>query len=155
MNFVSYEVGDFYDELLTDAKAARPGACHLMHSIESLPPGEFARRQVAAERALMQMGITFNVYGEQAGVEKIFPFDIVPRIVSAVEWTRLEKGLKQRIRALNLFIDDLYHEQKILNDGVVPRAIILSAKSYRQQCIGWEPPAGHLVPYHGHRPRAA
>ncbi len=142
MNFVSYEVGDFYDELLTDAKAARPGACHLLHSIESLPPGEFARRQVAAERALMQMGITFNVYGEQAGVEKIFPFDIVPRIVSAAEWTWLEKGLKQRIRALNLFIDDLYHEQKILKDGVVPRAIILSAQSYRQQCIGWEPPQG-------------
>ena len=142
MNFASYQVGNFFDEFLTDAKEARPGASNLMHSIQSLPPGEFARRQAAAERALMQMGITFNVYGEQAGVEKIFPFDIVPRIVSAAEWSRLEKGLKQRIHALNLFIDDLYHEQKILKDGVVPREIILSAKSFRQQCVGWNPPRG-------------
>jgi uncharacterized circularly permuted ATP-grasp superfamily protein len=88
------------------------------------------------------MGITFNVYGEQSGVEKIFPFDIVPRVVSASEWSRLEKGLKQRIHALNLFINDLYHEQKILKDGVVPRDIILSAKSFRQQCVGWNPPRG-------------
>ncbi|HKN10938.1 MAG TPA: circularly permuted type 2 ATP-grasp protein [Pseudomonadota bacterium] len=120
MNFASYEVGSFYDEFLTEAKVARPGAGNLLHNIRSLPPGEFARRQSAAERVLMQMGITFNVYGEQAGVEKIFPFDIVPRIVSAAEWSRLEKGLKQRIHALSLFIDDLYHEQKILNDGIVP-----------------------------------
>ena len=118
MNFANYEVASFYDEFLTDAKVALPGATNLMHSIQSLPQGEFARRQAAAERVLMQMGITFNVYGEQAGVEKIFPFDIVPRIASAAEWSRLEKGLKQRIHALNLFIDDLYHEQKILNDGV-------------------------------------
>jgi uncharacterized circularly permuted ATP-grasp superfamily protein len=142
MNFASYEVGSFYDEFLTDAKVARPGATSLLQTIQSLPAGEFARRQAAAERVLMQMGITFNVYGEQAGVEKIFPFDIVPRIVSAAEWVRLEKGLKQRIHALNLFIDDIYHEQKILNDGVVPREIILSAKSYRKQCIGWKPPRG-------------
>src|SRR5208337_2027120 len=120
MNFASYEVGSFYDEFLTEAKVARPGAGNLLHNIQSLPAGEFARRQAAAERVLMQLGITFNVYGEQAGVEKIFPFDIVPRIVSAAEWSRLEKGLKQRIHALSLFIDDLYHEQKILNDGIVP-----------------------------------
>jgi uncharacterized circularly permuted ATP-grasp superfamily protein len=68
MNFASYEVGSFYDELFTDARAARPGASNLMHSIQSLPPGKFMRRQTAAERALMQMGITFNDYGEQAGV---------------------------------------------------------------------------------------
>jgi len=142
MNFASYEVGDFFDELLTDAKVARPGARNLMQSIQSLAPGEFARRQTAAERVLMQMGITFNVYGEQAGVEKIFPFDIVPRIVSATEWSVLEKGLKQRIQALNLFIDDLYHDQKILKDGLIPREIILSAKSFRKQCIGWRPPRG-------------
>jgi uncharacterized circularly permuted ATP-grasp superfamily protein len=142
MNFASYEVGDFYDEMLTDPKAARPCARNLMESIQSLAPGEFARRQAAAERALMQMGITFNVYGEQAGVEKIFPFDIVPRIISAAEWSGLEKGLKQRIHALNLFINDLYHEQAILKAGVVPREIILSAKSYRPQLVGWEPPGG-------------
>ena len=73
---------------------------------------------------------------------KIFPFDILPRIVSAEEWTRIENGLKQRIRALNLFIDDIYHGQKIIKDGVIPREIIFSATSYRKQCIGWNPPRG-------------
>jgi uncharacterized circularly permuted ATP-grasp superfamily protein len=142
MNFARYETGDFYDEMLTDSRAARPYARSLMLSMESLPPGELLLRQAAAERALMQMGITFNVYGEQAGVEKIFPFDIVPRVVSAPEWARLEKGLKQRTQALNLFIDDLYHDQKILRDGVVPKEIIFSAQSYRSQCVGWDPPRG-------------
>jgi uncharacterized circularly permuted ATP-grasp superfamily protein len=75
-------------------------------------------------------------------VEKILPFDIVPRIVPADEWTRIERGLKQRIQALNLFIDDIYHDQKILKDGVIPREIIYSAKSYRPQCGGWNPPRG-------------
>jgi uncharacterized circularly permuted ATP-grasp superfamily protein len=142
MNFASYEVDNFYDEMLTEPLAARPCAQNLMQSIQSLPPGEFERRQAAAERALMQMGITFNVYGAQAGVEKIFPFDIIPRIVSATEWSRLEKGLKQRIHALNLFVDDVYHDQKILKAGVVPREIILTAKSYRRQLVGWNPPRG-------------
>ena len=90
----------------------------------------------------MQMGITFNVYGEQAGVEKIFPFDIVPRIVSATEWSAAGEGLQAAHHALNLFIDDLYHEQKILKDGIVPREIILAAKSFRQQCVGLNPPRG-------------
>src|ERR1035437_10550786 len=107
MNFASYEVGSFYDEFLTEAKVARPGASNLLHNIQSLPPGEFARRQAAAERALMQMGITFNVYGEQAGGEKIFPFDIVPRIVSGIGWSRLGKGLKQRIHELKLVIHEI------------------------------------------------
>lgn len=142
MTFSGYESASFFDEMIAESGRPRPAAAALHQRIESLPPGELLARQAAAERALMQLGITFNVYGEQAGVEKIFPFDIVPRIVSATEWNRLEKGLKQRIHALNLFINDLYHGQKILKDGVVPREIILSAKSFRQQCVGWNPPRG-------------
>jgi uncharacterized circularly permuted ATP-grasp superfamily protein len=88
------------------------------------------------------MGITFNVYGERAGVEKIFPFDLVPRIVPAAEWGRIERGLKQRITALNLFINDLYHDQLILKDGVVPSEIVLSSKAFRKQCVGFNPPRG-------------
>ncbi len=142
MRFDNYEVGGFYDEMF--AAAADPRACarRLLDTLATLPDGEILNRQRAAERLLLQMGITFNVYGEQAGVEKIFPFDILPRIVSAEEWVRIDLGLKQRIRALNLFIDDLYHDQKILNDGIVPREIILSAKSFRHQCIGFNPPRG-------------
>jgi uncharacterized circularly permuted ATP-grasp superfamily protein len=142
MRFQDYEVGEFFDEMFSEAGQPRASALPLARAIESLPGGEMLTRQQAAERALLQMGITFNVYGEQAGVEKIFPFDIVPRIVSATEWSRIEKGLRQRIKALNLFIEDLYHKQRILKDGIVPKEIIFSAKSFRQQCVGWNPPKG-------------
>src|SRR5438552_8458389 len=119
MHFRDYEVGEFFDELYGENGQPRSSARTLVRNIESLPEGELLSRQQAAERALLQMGITFNVYGEEAGVEKIFPFDIVPRIVGAAEWNRIERGLKQRIRALNLFLSDIYHEQKIIKERVV------------------------------------
>jgi uncharacterized circularly permuted ATP-grasp superfamily protein len=142
MHFDRYDSEGFFDEMIAEGGGPRACVGALSRAIESLPPSELITRQAGAERVLMQMGITFNVYGEQAGVEKIFPFDIVPRVISAGEWSQIEKGLKQRIHALNLFINDLYHEQNILRDQVVPREIILSAKSFRQQCIGWNPPRG-------------
>ncbi len=142
MRFDNYDVGGFYDEMFASPNGPRPCARRLLDTLATFPDGEILSRQRAAERLLLQMGITFNVYGEQAGVEKIFPFDILPRIVAAEEWVRIEQGLKQRIRALNLFLDDIYHDQKILRDGVIPREIILSAKSFRQQCIGFNPPRG-------------
>jgi uncharacterized circularly permuted ATP-grasp superfamily protein len=142
MQFNHYDSEGFFDEMIAEGGGPRASVGALSRAIEALPAGELTSRQAGAERALMQMGITFNVYGEQAGLEKIFPFDIVPRVVSATEWSRLEKGLKQRIQALNLFVNDLYHGQKILKDRIVPREIILSAKSFRQQCVGWNPPRG-------------
>ena len=142
MKFDGYAVEEFFDELFGESGRPRAAARTLVRNIESLPPGELQNRQQAADRALLQMGITFNVYGENAGREKIFPFDLVPRIVPAAEWTRIERGLKQRIHALNLFINDLYHGQKILKDGVVPSDIVLSSKAYRKQCQGFNPPHG-------------
>ena len=85
-----------------------------------MPSGELIQRQRAAEAALLQMGITFAVYGDKSGTEKIFPFDIIPRIIEADDWEYLEKGLKQRTHALNLFITDVYNDGKILKDKVVP-----------------------------------
>jgi uncharacterized circularly permuted ATP-grasp superfamily protein len=114
----------------------------LQQRIDALPDGELFRRQQAAERALLHMGITFNVYGDSAGTEKIFPFDIIPRIINADEWEQLEHGLKQRVHALNLFINDIYHGQKILKDKVIPEEIVRSAKSFREACIGLNPPRG-------------
>jgi uncharacterized circularly permuted ATP-grasp superfamily protein len=142
MRFERYEVGEFFDEMFGEQGSPRALARTLVNNIEGLPNGELLNRQRAAERALLQMGITFNVYGERAGVEKIFPFDLVPRIVSAAEWSRIERGLKQRITALNHFIHDLYHKQKIIKDGVVPGEIVLSSKAYRKQCVGFNPPRG-------------
>lgn len=142
MRFANYEVGGFYDELFGENGKPRPSARTLVKNIESMPEGELLSRQKAAERALLQMGITFNVYGENAGTEKIFPFDLVPRIVPSAEWVRIEKGLKQRITALNLFINDLYHDQRILKDGVLPKEIVLSSKAFRKECMGFNPPRG-------------
>jgi uncharacterized circularly permuted ATP-grasp superfamily protein len=142
MNFASYDTGSFFDELFGEDGHPRAPARTLVRNIESLHEGELLTRQKAAERALLQMGITFNVYGERAGTEKIFPFDLVPRIVQAAEWSRIERGLKQRIHSLNLFIDDLYHDQKILKDGVVPKNIVFSAKAFRKECMGFNPPRG-------------
>jgi len=142
MRFHDYETGGFYDEVFGPGKEPRNSARTLVRNIETLPDGELKNRQTAAERTLLNMGITFNVYGAHAGVEKIFPFDIVPRVMDATEWQRMDKGLKQRIHALNLFLDDLYHDQKIIKDGIVPRELIESSKVFRRECIGMKPPRG-------------
>ena len=140
--FNQYDPGDFYDELIDDQGRPRPGAKLLVDKIESLPNGDLALRQKAAEALLLKMGITFNVYGREEGTEKIFPFDIIPRIVSSSDWSQIESGLKQRIYALNQFIQDIYNEKKILKDKVVPEELILSSRTYRRECEGFTPPRG-------------
>jgi uncharacterized circularly permuted ATP-grasp superfamily protein len=140
VRFFAYETAGFYDELFEPSGLPRPQAQLLINTIESLSDGQLLRYQHAADRLLLQMGITFNVYADSAGTERIFPFDLIPRIVTAPEWQRIERGLGQRIHALNEFIDDIYHEQKILKDAVIPREVIFSANSYRPQCQGLNPP---------------
>lgn len=140
MNFTGYDTGEFYDEMFLPSGEPRPEAKFLVDTIESLSDGELQVKQRSAERLLLQMGITFTVYGDSSGTERIFPFDLIPRIVPAADWAWVEKGLKQRILALNLFIDDIYHDQRILKQGVVPRNVIESAKTLRPQCVGLKPP---------------
>lgn len=142
MRFHNYQLDGCFDEMFGETGHPRSAARHLARNIEALPLEELVGRQRAADRALVQMGITFNVYGESAGVEKTLPFDLVPRIIAGSEWQRIERGLKQRIQALNLFINDLYHEQHILNDGTLPRELIASSKGFRPQCKGFKPPRG-------------
>src|SRR5215813_12389632 len=142
MNFASYDTAEFFDEMFLPNGCARFGARLLKERIESLPNGELLLRQEAAERLLLQSGITFNVYGDSAATEKIFPFDVIPRIVEASEWDWIEKGLKQRVYALNLFIDDIYHKQKIVKEKIVPEYLIRSARSFREACMGLNPPRG-------------
>ena len=142
MKFCNYDTDGFFDEMIGEDGRPRSAVRHLARNLEALPDGELVTRQQSADRALVQMGITFNVYGETAGMEKTLPFDLVPRIIAGTEWGRIERGLRQRIQALNLFIDDLYHDQKILKDGVVPSHIIGSSKGFRKQCIGMNPPHG-------------
>ncbi|WP_437206140.1 circularly permuted type 2 ATP-grasp protein [Planctomicrobium sp. SH664] len=141
-NFESYQTDGFYDELFYENGTPRPGGRLLIEKINSLPPGELKKRQAAIERALLRMGITFAVYGDTQGTEKIFPFDVVPRIIEPFEWRHIEAGLKQRIKALNLFIDDIYHDQTIVEEGIIPRPLLEKAQSYREVCRGLKPPRG-------------
>src|SRR4051812_18571132 len=130
MLFDAYTTDGFHDEMFQPDGTPRASARLLFERITSAGDAEVRRYQKAAEQALFRMGITFNVYGEEAGTEKIFPFDIIPRIIAADEWTPIDRGLRQRVHALNLFIDDIYHDQKILKDGVIPQDLIFSARSF-------------------------
>jgi uncharacterized circularly permuted ATP-grasp superfamily protein len=142
MELSSYAPGAFYDEMFDPEKRPRAGCELLARTLSALPDADLVRRQRSAERALLHMGITFSVYGHERGTEKIMPFDLVPRVVHAREWAKLEKGLAQRTRALNLFIDDVYHGRKIIKDGVVPAEIVESATSYLPGCRELNPPRG-------------
>lgn len=142
MKFENYDPGLFYDELFQAPGKPRPDAIHLVDRIEALPTEEVHRRHRAAQVALFKLGVTFNVYSDDQGTEKIFPFDIIPRIVSADEWAVLERGLKQRICALNQFLADVYGDQKIIHDGIIPRELIESASGFHPACMGLKPPQG-------------
>ena len=142
LDFSHYDTEGFYDELFSKGNQPRPGSQLLIDTLNRLPPSELRLRQDTIDKALLRMGITFTVYGDDSGTEKIFPFDIVPRIVEPFEWQHIEAGLKQRISALNHFLDDIYHDQKIVNDEIVPRTIFEKAKSFRPQCVGMNPPKG-------------
>jgi uncharacterized circularly permuted ATP-grasp superfamily protein len=139
----SYQVKGFYDELMRAAGKARPAAARVCAYLRTLKDRELDERRQAAEVAMRVMGVTFTVYSEEGGsIDRAWPFDIIPRIIPGEEWRRIEAGLRQRVRALNLFIDDLYHEQRIVRDGVFPREILASSKNFRPQCVGVDPPRG-------------
>ena len=142
MQLGAYQADGFYDEMFDEHGIARPDAQLLLETLEGLQDGQLQRAQLAAERLLIQLGITFNVYGDSAGTERAFPFDLIPRIVRSDEWEWIERGLKQRIHALNTFINDIYHDQKILKDKIIPEEVIQSAVFYRPQCAGINPPGG-------------
>ncbi|MGF1603210.1 MAG: circularly permuted type 2 ATP-grasp protein [Thermosynechococcaceae cyanobacterium] len=142
MRFDTYELDDFYDELFQAPNQPRDAGAALVDRIHQLGAGELLQRQQAAQQALFKLGATFGVYGDNQGSDRIFPFDVIPRIISAQEWSHLEQGLKQRIHALNLFIDDIYHDQKILKDGKIPAELIFSATGFQKPCMGLNPPQG-------------
>jgi uncharacterized circularly permuted ATP-grasp superfamily protein len=142
VEFTGYQTDGFYDEMFDAESRPRAVCMPLVERMQEMGEGEVQRRQVAVERALLHMGITFNVYGEEEGAERIFPLDIVPRVVSGEEWEGIERGLMQRTYALNQFIHDIYHAQKILKDKVIPEELVRSAKSFRPQCAGLNPPRG-------------
>lgn len=147
MNFSydNYQTEGFFDEMFDENGNVRLGYEAFKERTEQLKIEEFVRRHQAAERSLMAMGITFNVYSENEGTERIMPVDIIPRVIEAEDWKKTEKGLVQRITALNMFLDDIYHDQKILKDGIVPRELIETSKDFLRPCIGIRPPKGIYI----------
>jgi uncharacterized circularly permuted ATP-grasp superfamily protein len=140
--FAAYQFEKFFDELMHSSEAARPGSEALIRALAAMGLPELQRRQRLAEASLLRKGITFNVYGHADGEEKIFPFDIIPRVMEAAEWECVERGLKQRLKALNMFLQDLYNEKRVLKDKIIPADLVLSSKGYLRACEGITPPLG-------------
>jgi uncharacterized circularly permuted ATP-grasp superfamily protein len=142
IDWTGYDPGDFYDEMISTPGYARTAARRVASYLRSLSTEEVRARQHAAEAAIVEMGITFTVYSEGSNIDRAWPYDIIPRIIAAKEWTRVAAGLEQRVRALNLFIDDLYGAQKIVADGVFPAELLANSKNFRREVIGAAPPFG-------------
>lgn len=142
MKVKDYQVGESYDEMYAPDSKCRKHYEPFEKYIEKLSDKRMAQLQYSANKTQIAMGMTFNVYHDNQGIEKILHLDIIPRIIPNDEWRLLEAGLKQRIYALNLFLQDIYNEKKILKDKVIPKDLILKSKDYLKPCEGLTPPKG-------------
>jgi uncharacterized circularly permuted ATP-grasp superfamily protein len=136
----NYQLDNAFDEMFSGESKRRPHYQPLLDHFSALPPQEIQRRKQAADLSFLNQGITFTVYGREEGTERIFPYDLLPRIITSAEWSRVERGLTQRITALNLFLKDIYTDGRILADGVVPRELVYSCPQFRRQMIGLQVP---------------
>ncbi|HTD55716.1 MAG TPA: circularly permuted type 2 ATP-grasp protein, partial [Silvibacterium sp.] len=135
-----YFLDDAFDEMFAENGTVRPHYVALLDLLASLPKEELQRRKQSADISFLMQGITFTVYGRDEGTERIFPYDLIPRLVTSGEWEKIERGLTQRITALNLFLHDVYHEGKILAQGVIPREIVYTCQHFRRQMRGLQVP---------------
>lgn len=138
--FAGYAVGDFYDEMFAPSGDVRPHYAKLLERFEEMGDGELERKQALATTTFLNQGVTFTVYNDNQGTERIMPFDLLPRIIPGEEWEHVERGLVQRINALNAFLHDIYHEQRILKEGVIPAEVVLSARHFRPEFMGFDVP---------------
>ena len=136
----NYKLDHAYDEMFAGAGALHEHYGPLLEHFAALPAEEIQRRKQAADLSFLNQGITFTVYGRDEGTEKIFPYDMLPRIITSAEWAKVERGLTQRITALNLFLKDIYNEGRILKDGIVPRELVYSCPQFRRQMAGLQVP---------------
>ena len=134
--FAHYELDASFDEMFAPGHVPRDAYRLLFDRLLELPATEWRHRQQAADRAFLNQGITFTVYGNDEGTERIFPYDLLPRIITGAEWSVVERGLAQRLLALNLFLKDIYHEGRILAEGIVPRELVYSCPHYRREMRG-------------------
>jgi len=138
-----YPSQGLHDELIEGPGRPRPGAEALCAYLASLDDAALSERVAAAESLIRLMGITFTVYGDDGGsIDRHWPYDLIPRILPLPEWRRIEEGLKQRVQALNMFIDDVYHDQRAFADGIIPHELLATSRNFRPECVGVSPPHG-------------
>ena len=136
VNWKTYNPGPFFDEIISSPGYARKPAKKLASYLRSLTHEELLQKKTAAELAIKTMGISFTVYSDAGNIDREWPMDIIPRLIAGSEWDQTSNGLRQRLAALNCFIDDIYNQQKILKDKVVPAELILNSGNFRKQCLG-------------------
>ncbi|MUU77049.1 circularly permuted type 2 ATP-grasp protein [Winogradskyella endarachnes] len=140
LNLSAYDSKGFYDEMFDENNVVRPNYKLFLDHLKKMSPRKLNQLQHATDRAQLSLGMTFNVYNDNQGVERILHLDIIPRIINNKEWQHLEKGLQQRIKALNLFIQDIYNDQKVIKDKIIPKEMIFSRVCYLKELEGFKPP---------------
>lgn len=140
-----YSPGDFFCELMGDGLEDRPRLLDFWQRLEQLPLSDLTARAADAVNELYERGVTFTVYSDREAIDRTLPFDVIPRVLTAPEWERIERGVKQRVKTLNLFLADIYGEKRILKDGVVPRELVLGNANFRPEMEGFKPPQGTYV----------
>ncbi|ANG61930.1 hypothetical protein A8C75_05130 [Marinobacterium aestuarii] len=142
IDWKQYDSGGFFDELISSPGNARAPARKLANYLASLDEEELEKRRLMAEATIQEMGVSFTVYTEEGNIDRAWPFDLIPRTISRKQWDKTAAGLKQRLRVLNMFINDLYHDQNVINDGIIPRHLIENSVNFRPECVGVSPPHG-------------
>ena len=140
--FEGYDPGSYYDEMFCAPGQPRSYYAKMFQKLAAMAPAQFEERRQLADLAFLMQGITFTVYSDGRGTERLFPFDLIPRILPRSEWDRIERGLSQRVVALNLFLQDIYGQQRILKDRQIPRELVYSCQHFRREMIGIEVPRG-------------
>lgn len=142
INWNEYDPGRFYDELFEKKGVPREASRDVFNHLKNLSSSDVYDKKARAEAAIVELGITFTVYSDGANIDRAWPFDIIPRVICGREWAKAEEGLKQRLKALNMFINDLYNAQEILKAGIVPEDVITTSRNFRRECIGITPAHG-------------
>src|SRR5580700_12208623 len=140
--FEGYDTGNFYDEMFSAPGHPRPQYAKLFQKLATMAPAHFEERRRLADLSFLIQGITFTVYSDGRGTERLFPFDLIPRILPDSQWEKIERGLAQRVIALNLFLQDVYGKQCIFRDKQIPRSLVYSCPHFRREVVGLEVPRG-------------
>ena len=138
--FKAYQRGDYFDEMFGLQSEPLKQYQHIYNKLSAYDSVQLNNKQKEVDQGFLEEGITFTVYGDEAGTEKIFPFDLIPRIISSKEWEIIHNGLSQRVIALNLFLYDIYHDQNILKDKIIPEDVIKASADYRKEMLGVKVP---------------